>query len=477
MRLSTILTVVFASILPFSDLIFKSTDSKIVQYYQQGLSILIGSSKHIKNIIYPQSIIAMNLQIHACNAVLLLILADQFIKSQRSYRQQLRESACLIAVILFAVHPGRMEYLGKISESSVLQQFSICLSLIGVILSINFLCRKKWLPYSLVQAALSGAFLSGGAFLGAPVAAVAIPLLFYAAIVFQQIRCHLSFLNASILVVSHGTWAALAALFHSNCTESSAATWAPLCGSATPGSIILKALRKHNDAVLSTMTDISRYPMQYVAFLNELVGARAAGLYRQLGDILAQSVDSSSASSLSKITQLVEDLAALLVPAVAVLLCLWVVCHSVYDAVRWRPMTGFHFACGSLVATVLLSPPSLQATPLDAEMLLTGLYSCVPSALLSLCLAVSLADAWGAPILSKGTGTYTEFTGAPPVLKKGFLVSKAWQLLAVAVLCLGLQSYKEATRVIVTKEDAKVSFAEFSASFSRSIAGSDTTAT
>ena len=476
MRVSTILTVVLASVLPFSDLIFAPAGPKIVQQYQQGLSILMGTSKYNKNVIDPQTIVAMNLQIHALNAVLLLILEDQFLKSQRCYGQQLRESACLIAVILFAVHPGRMEYLGKVTESSVLQQFSICLSLVGVILTMNFLSRKKWRSYSLMQAALSGAFISGGVFLGAPV--TAFPLLLYAAVMFQQIRCHLSLLNASILTLSHGIWAALAGLLRINCVVATdAAVWMPVCHTVAPGSILLTALRTYNDAVTTTVTNISKDPTRHVAVLEKIAATTAANTLHRLEAILAQLMETAGAASLSRTAQLIGGLVELLLPAIAILLFLWVTCHGIHDAIHWRPMTNGTFCCVSLFATVLLSAPSMLATLLDIEALVSSLYTCVPSAFLSLCLAVSLADAWGAPMVisAKGEGVATDIKAIPHVQAKGFLVSKVWHLLAIASLCLGLQSYKETTRCITKKEDVKVSFTEFSASFSRSNTDSHTT--
>jgi hypothetical protein len=372
-----------AALLPFSGLIRDAVTREgwcaalLSDVYQRGTSLfaavhggngLLSSQKSVG----AASISVMNVQIHVVNAVLVLTFAHQYLASQRRYTSTVRDTACVAAVLLFAVHPDRVDLVGQVNETSVLHHLSICLSLVGVVLSMAFVTaagtRRRGFSFvfAMAQAACSGAFLSAGAFLGGPVSALAIPLLFYAAVVLQQIRCHLSFLDAAVLTAMHGCWAATVAVVRADCASSGStpAPLAALCRSATPG-VMAAAFRGHVDAFVLMVGGAWREPERSVAAVEEYLSFSLLGFQDQLEAIAARSADGSSSvgATLNALVQLVA-------PPLATVLLAGVAVRSVRDAVRWKPMTNFNFCCLAAAAAAVGG----------------GVRSYVPSAFLSVCL-------------------------------------------------------------------------------------------
>ena len=399
--------VTLASIIPFSFVLFDAahdgSSTNIISSYNQGLSLLsMVFFKPHTTTVNPKSILAANLQIHAINSVLLLILSYHFLKTQRCYGHQIRETACSIAVMIFAVHPGRLEYMRRSDLVSVHHQFAICMSLIGVILSMHFLDSNKRLPFSIVQAILSGIFLSIGAFLGAPISTVAIPLLFYAAVVLQQMRCSLSLFNAAILTVSHGACAALVAHAHTNCefTKSSFL----LCSnskhgketyyasSSSSGTVMSKSFRRYDDAFFNIATVLWQEPLRVYVLLE--VHAKQSrihiiGLVNRLVkgiDTITTSSSFGSHRNTESMSNVYHELIQLVIPLLIGFLSIRVVGQCLHDAFRWKATTNFNFAFIALLVTLLCSPSSVMTSLLDIDSLWMSLQSYIPSAFMSVCL-------------------------------------------------------------------------------------------
>ena len=405
---SSIGLVTLASILPFSFILFDASQdgssTNIISTYHQGLSLLsMVFLKPQTTNVNPHSILAANLQIHAINCVLLLILSYHFLKTQRCYGHQIRETACMIAVMIFAVHPGRLEYMRRSDLRSVHHQFAICMSLIGVILSMHFLDSNKRFPFSIVQAILSGVFLSIGAFLGAPISTVAIPLLFYAAVVLQQVRCSLSLFNAAILTLSHGACAALVAHAHTNCEFTKSSMFLSCNNSgdthrkrlfyvSSSGTLMSKSFRLYSDALVNISTILWQEPLRAFTFLevhakqglNELTGL-VNRFVSGIGTITT-SGSSSSHPSTETISNIYLELLHLVIPVLVGFLTIRVVGKCFYDAFRWKGTTNFNFAYIALLVTILCSPPCAMTSLLDMDSLWMSLQSYIPSAFLSVCL-------------------------------------------------------------------------------------------
>ena len=442
-----------AALLPFFGLIRDAVVREgwcaalLSDVYERGTLFVVVNGGHGSSTSSPSSQISvamdsisvMNVQIHVVNAVLVLIFAHQYLASQRRYASVVRDTACMVAVLLFAVHPSRLDVIGQVNETSVLHQLSICMSLVGVVLSMAFVSAagtRRVFVVAVLQAACSGAFLSAGAFLGGPVSAVAIPLLFYAAVVLQQIRCHLTLFDAAVLTAMHGGWTAVVAVLRADCAASAAtpAPLAALCRSATAG-IMAAAFRGRMDALLQVVDGAWREPERGVTAMEEYLSVSLLGFQGRLEAIAASSADGSSGLSAT-----LNALVLLVTPALATALFAVVVVRSVRDAVRWKPMTNFNFCCLASAASAVGG----------------GLQSYVPSAFLSVCLgecmpfffvpsfcvahsisptynvAVALADAWAEqPSTLPGTG-------ARP--KNGKIASVLW-LIGLAAAAFALQSH------------------------------------
>ena len=394
--------VTLASIIPFSFILFDGSSTNIISSYNQGLSLLsmVFSTPHTINV-NPYSILAANLQIHAINSVLLLILSYHFLKTQRCYGHQIRETACLLAVMIFAVHPGRLEYMRRSDLLSVHHQFAICLSLMGVVLSMHFLDSNKRFPFTIVQAILSGVFLSTGAFLGAPISTVAIPLLFYAAVVLQQIRCGLSLFKSAILTVSHGACAALVAHAHTKYCVSTNSSFL-LCSNSrdstgqyytsSSGTVMSKSFRRHGDALVNITSSLWQEPLRMYFFLEQHAKAgliEITGLVNQLIkgiDTITISASFRSHLRTETMNNVYHELIQLVIPVFVGFLSIRVVSQCLYDAFRWKTTTNFNFAYIALLVTVFCSPPTATTSLLDMDSLWMSLQSYIPSAFMCVCL-------------------------------------------------------------------------------------------
>lgn len=106
----------------------------------------------------------LNLQLHAANSVLLYVVVNQLLSSQRLYSRDMRQQTSAIAAIFFAVHPSHTvvtEQAAGIDES-----LSLALCLVGVLCLLPLFANKLvqiYAPASVVAFVLAGLVKSDAA--------------------------------------------------------------------------------------------------------------------------------------------------------------------------------------------------------------------------------------------------------------------------------------------------------------------------
>ena len=100
---------------------------------------------------------SVNLQLHAANSILLYVVINQLLASQRVYSCDMRQQTSALAAILFAVHPIRAEVTEQVT--GIDESLSLALCLVGVLCLLSTFADKVVYIYAPASVAF---FIAGG---------------------------------------------------------------------------------------------------------------------------------------------------------------------------------------------------------------------------------------------------------------------------------------------------------------------------
>ena len=144
------LVVLFAGISPFAHLSSKlgpivpgvpslSCSSLLARSYHPIVGNVVNYLYHLLGT-EDESCRAVNLQLHAANSILLYVVINQLLSSQRLYSVDMRQQTSALCAIFFAVHPARADITTQ--SYGIEESLSLSLCLAGLLCLLQVFANK-----------------------------------------------------------------------------------------------------------------------------------------------------------------------------------------------------------------------------------------------------------------------------------------------------------------------------------------------
>ena len=388
-RFRSVLVVILASILPFSFLIFDAVHGHLAQ---DAVEYLTGEKQGEWSFeLNVETIPLINIQVHAIITCLLLILSDKFLTTQRLYSQRVRDTSCTLATVIFALQPGRAEYVNDTRLSSLPKIQSVCFCLAGTILYFDFVVRKGSMVCTILLCVISAICVIIGTALD--ISSLSVPLVLTGAIMFEQIKCTAPIYR--IIIWSAVCFICLIALLveyrsilgNTNTNTISSTN----TGTSTSTSTIMNIME--NNRILSfgyqtLQNSISEKVQIITIFMTNFSTSLRFMTVTQIINYCINYCLRAPSAILFYSAQFIKDSDSIKLTLKFLILIAFLKC--VWGVIRYRTMSNLNFSCLAFIVliTVACAPSDLGADGdlLHFDTLAISMQSYIPSCFLSFCL-------------------------------------------------------------------------------------------
>jgi hypothetical protein len=144
LRALNVIAVSFAGIAPFASVLLKASQGTCKFCDDDVGNIALESRvlrlvSEIFNVPMAYILLLAYVQLHAVSGVLLYLTTEKYIKSRQPHNHEGLTSCGALMVAIFLVHPLRVELVENLTSGSLLTMLSLCLSLLGLFLTSEYL--------------------------------------------------------------------------------------------------------------------------------------------------------------------------------------------------------------------------------------------------------------------------------------------------------------------------------------------------